>query len=83
MCMSWLLLILVVSMHGSTMKLRNTVCNTYCFSTATMFARTRLVLILYAHCLPYYEAYFLSHIRIVMLAYYRITFGDLDIIEAL
>jgi len=26
-------------------------CNTYCFSTATMVARTRLIVTLYVHCL--------------------------------
>jgi len=28
-----------------------TICNTYCFSTATMVARTRHNVTLYAHCL--------------------------------
>ena len=41
-------------------KARNTpiicyyiICNTYCFSTATVVALTRLIVMLYAHCLSY------------------------------
>ena len=31
-----------------------TICNTYCFSTATMVARTRLIVTLWLHCLSFF-----------------------------
>ena len=30
------------------------ICNTYCFFTATIFARTHISVSLYLHCLPFY-----------------------------
>jgi len=38
-----------------------TICNTHCFSTATMVARTRLNVTLYVHCL---SGYYYRYIRI-------------------
>jgi hypothetical protein len=34
------------------------ICNTSCFSTATMIARTRLIVMLYMHCLSYANSYY-------------------------
>jgi hypothetical protein len=36
-----------------------TVCNTYCFSTATTVARTRLDVTLYVHCLSRFETMYI------------------------
>ena len=38
-------------------KHRLTLSNTYCFSTARMFAQTRLNITLYVHCLPFFFIY--------------------------
>ena len=58
-------------------------CNTKCFSAATLVAGARLILTSYVYCLRGYEVDISSHIRIVMLACYRISVRELDINEAL
>jgi hypothetical protein len=37
-------------LHGSACWITHRLCNIYCFSTATMVPRTRLSVMLYAHC---------------------------------
>jgi len=41
---------LLFNMHGMNIKV---ICNNFCFSTATMFARTRFNVMLYVHCLSF------------------------------
>jgi hypothetical protein len=45
-----------------------TICNTYCFSTATVVARTLLSVMLYIH---YLSSFFLC----VLLSHFVVTFG--------
>jgi len=37
-----------------------TICNTYCFSTATIVARTRLDVTLYVHCLSCFKSVYIT-----------------------
>jgi hypothetical protein len=53
------------AVHAGYVSLQTQIklCNTYCFSTATVFARTRLSVTLYVHCLSCFHTY-KSHSRI-------------------
>jgi hypothetical protein len=40
------------------------ICNTYCFSIATMVARTRFIVTLYVHCLPWLSVILIPFLNI-------------------